>query len=280
MNSVPERGQTTPSLSVIVCTYNRLHVLKDCLDSLREQLDEACAELVVINDGASDGTADFLANEKATMTVGGWNANRGLNAARNEGLRLARAPIVLYFDDDQRPPPGYLLRIQEALKADFDGVGGPLRDQGGGLRTCEQCSIGESTLGSTARQVEVLIGGNMALRKSAFDRCGLFDEDLSGRGDETEWFSRSSDLRFYYDPDLWVWHSRDDFSLWDLATHGYRQGKAIPQFDSKTGAAPQRHLRQAVRFAAHAARRRCANGVVKLSRECGAAAAQVRGQRG
>ena len=33
--------------------------------------------------------------------------------------------------------------------------------------------------------------------------------DYQGGGDETEWFKRASDLRFYYDPDLWVWHRRD-----------------------------------------------------------------------
>ena len=51
---------------------------------------------------------------------------------------------------------------------DLDGIGGPLRDKGGGLHTCKKCSLGDSTLGDEARMVDRLIGGNMALRVSAF----------------------------------------------------------------------------------------------------------------
>ena len=59
--------------------------------------------------------------------------------------------------------------------------------------------------------------------------------DYQGGGDETEWFKRASDLRFYYDPDLWVWHRRDSFSVRDLCSYAYRQGKAAPVLESIVG---------------------------------------------
>ena len=120
-------------LSVIICTYNRSHLLEGCIEALGRQLVEANAELVVVDDGSRDETQDVIDRSAVPIVGGGWVDNRGLNAARNEGLRLASAPVVLYFDDDQIPPAGYLKHVVRALGPDLDGIGGPLRDKGGGL---------------------------------------------------------------------------------------------------------------------------------------------------
>jgi GT2 family glycosyltransferase len=183
---------------------------------------------------------------------------------------------VLFFDDDQIPPDDYLAKVVRSLHADYDGVGGPLSDKGGGLHTCKKCSLGDSTLGDEARMVDRLIGGNMALRVSAFKDAGFFDERLSGRGDETEWFKRASDLRFYYDPDLWVWHRRDSFSVRDLCSYAYRQGKATPVFESITGVGPSGRVQRAARYGAHALLHRCSHGLELFCREMGALSVRVR----
>ena len=60
-----------------------------------------------------------------------------------------------------------------------------------------------------------LLGGNMAIRRSAIDAAGPFDERLRGRGDETEWFARSK-ASFLYDPALVIRHRRDDTGLLEL----------------------------------------------------------------
>ena len=263
-------------LSVIICTYNRSHLLEGCIEALGRQLVEANAELVVVDDGSRDETQDVIDPSAVPIVGGGWVDNRGLNAARNEGLRLASAPVVLYFDDDQIPPAGYLKHVVRALGPDLDGIGGPLRDKGGGLHTCKKCSLGDSTLGDEARMVDRLIGGNMALRVSAFKGAGLFDERLSGRGDETEWFKRASDLRFYYDPDLWVWHRRDSFSVRDLCSYAYRQGKAAPVLESIVGSSRRPRGRGAMRVLGHAVRHRCSHGLELFCRELGALSVRIR----
>lgn len=259
-----------PLLSVVICTYNRSHLLQGCIEAIGEQLRDARSELVVVDDGSSDRTQAVIDASGVQVVRGGWRENRGLNAARNEGLRLASAPIVLFFDDDQVPPDGYLAHVIQTLDEDLDGVGGPLRDRGGGLRTCSRCSLGDSTLGGRRRLVDRLIGGNMALRARSFVSVGLFDERLSGRGDETEWFLRASGLRFLYEPELWVWHRRDSFGVVDLCRYAFRQGKAAPTFEAITAGERRRRVPMMVRYLGHALRHRCSHGLELACRELGA----------
>jgi hypothetical protein len=186
---------------------------------------------------------------------------------------------VLFFDDDQIPPDDYLAKVVRSLHADYDGVGGPVRDMGDGPRTCARCSsLGDVTRGDERGENSRLLGGNMAIRKSAFEEVGLFDERLSGRGDETEWFSRSTHLRFFYDPDLWAWHRRDMFSLPALCRHAFRQGKATPVFESITGVGPSGRVQRAARYGAHALLHRCSHGLELSFRELGALAGAWQGK--
>lgn len=267
-----------PPLSVVVCTYSRSNLLQSCLASLIPQASSNGVEIVVVNDGSTDNTGDLLKEYGLKITAAGWSQNRGLNAARNEGIRIARSDVVLFFDDDQIAPEGYLAKMLAALQTDCDGVGGPVWDRGQGLRTCDSCAfIGDVTLGDEARDSWRLLGGNMAVRKSAFSTVGPFEERLSGRGDESEWFMRAKDLRFCYDPGLWAWHRRDTFGWTALCAHGLRQGAALPVLDRIVGGASTRqHFSKAIRYFSHAAFRRCSHGLELACRELGAVLGAIR----
>ena len=110
----------------------------------------------------------------------------------------------------------------------------------------------------------------MAIRRRVFDEVGLFDERISGRGDETEWFHRAG-LVFRYDQSLIIWHTREGATISSLVAAGYRQGRAVPlamaQIDAGTW---KPRLSRVWRFVGHAVRRRCVNGLLQASRELGA----------
>jgi glycosyltransferase involved in cell wall biosynthesis len=99
-----------PEISVVLPTFNRKETLSLCLRALeRQEAPSGIAELVVVDDGSTDGTVDFLEAEAAR--AGGRlrfmrQANRGPAAARNNGIALARAPLVLLLDDDVVAEPG------------------------------------------------------------------------------------------------------------------------------------------------------------------------------
>jgi glycosyltransferase involved in cell wall biosynthesis len=108
----------TVLISVVVPTYNYAHYLPRALGSVTAQL-EADVEVVVVDDGSVDGTAELLSEY-----VRRWpsirvvsQANAGAAAARNTGIRVARGEYVLPLDADDELTPGALQAFKRALVA-------------------------------------------------------------------------------------------------------------------------------------------------------------------
>lgn len=93
--------------SIIVPAYNVAKFLPRCVESLLAQT-EASIEVVVVNDGSSDGLtgdlADRLAEQDGRIRVE-HQENGGLSAARNAGLRMATGDYVLFVDGDDWAEP-------------------------------------------------------------------------------------------------------------------------------------------------------------------------------
>jgi glycosyltransferase involved in cell wall biosynthesis/peptidoglycan/xylan/chitin deacetylase (PgdA/CDA1 family) len=89
-------------ISVIVPTYNRRHSLSRVLDTLLEQtFPRDDYEIVVVDDGSTDGTAQLLAGMPADGRLGVVERfNGGPGAARNSGIAVARGELLLFVDDD------------------------------------------------------------------------------------------------------------------------------------------------------------------------------------
>ena len=89
-------------VSVVITTYNRLSGLRRCLESLAGQTFPSHEyEVVVVADGCSDGTANFLETYVAPHPFQ-WvaQANAGQATAQNAGVALAKGTIVVFMDDD------------------------------------------------------------------------------------------------------------------------------------------------------------------------------------
>ena len=103
----------SPRISVLIATHDRPELLRACLASFAEQtLDRSEFEVVLVDDGSRDpvlpGVVDELAGRLQIVGVGIRHAGRA--AAKNLAVMLARAPVVLFFDDDDRAAPDYLER--------------------------------------------------------------------------------------------------------------------------------------------------------------------------
>ena len=99
-------GKTNPRVSVIIPTYNRGWTLQAAMDSVLAQtyLD---FELIVVDDGSSDDTAEILAAYGPEVKRI-RQANAGVSAARNTGIRAARGELVAFLDSDDRWLPDKL----------------------------------------------------------------------------------------------------------------------------------------------------------------------------
>ncbi|QFR32046.1 glycosyltransferase family 2 protein [Ancylobacter sp. TS-1] len=101
------------AFSVILPTFDRMPILDDCLRLLLAQTHRNF-EVIVVDDGSTDGTGDWLHRHYAAELAQGrmvylrLSENFGVAAARNAGLLMARHPWIAYADSDNLPSPGLL----------------------------------------------------------------------------------------------------------------------------------------------------------------------------
>ena len=87
-----------PLVSVIIPTYNRGWILQEAIDSVLEQ-DFHDYELIVVDDGSVDNTPTILKAYKNEITVL-RQANQGVSAARNSGIKAATGRLISFLDSD------------------------------------------------------------------------------------------------------------------------------------------------------------------------------------
>ncbi len=91
-----------PAITALICTYNRAYYLEKVLLSFEEQtLSKSEFEILLINDGSDDDTADVVDKFKNRLPIRYFfHENMGLAASKNRGIEEAKAPIVVFVDDD------------------------------------------------------------------------------------------------------------------------------------------------------------------------------------
>ncbi len=117
-----ESSAEVPRVSVVICTLNGAKRLARCLTAVRNQSLGRNFQLIVVDDGSTDHSAEVAAAFDAEVIR--HETNRGVAAARNTGLDAARAPIVASLDDDCEAEPDWLERLLAGLVDGVAGVGG------------------------------------------------------------------------------------------------------------------------------------------------------------
>jgi GT2 family glycosyltransferase len=193
----------TPDVSVVVCTRNRATLLADALASLYDlSTDEFVYEIVVVDNGSTDGTRAVVkhAGTESKHTIRYvCEAETGIVAARNRGIAEAQGNWIAFFDDDQLADWHWLAELYRgASERGALSVGGAVN-----LALPADCQR------SLAPQVRMLLGealhgdepfryggrvtpgcGNWMLARSAFERVGVFQQSIAGRGEDTDLFER------------------------------------------------------------------------------------------
>ncbi|MFV2030901.1 MAG: glycosyltransferase family 2 protein [Gammaproteobacteria bacterium] len=99
-------------ISVIIPSYNRLHTLTRAIDSILSQ-DSPVDEIIVIDDGSSDGTADRISQNYPGLRLI-YQSNRGVSAARNAGISRAIHQWIAFLDSDDTWSPSKISEIRLA----------------------------------------------------------------------------------------------------------------------------------------------------------------------
>ncbi|HEY6299323.1 MAG TPA: glycosyltransferase family A protein [Candidatus Binatus sp.] len=108
----------TPDVSVIIPTYNRRAMLPEAIDSVLAQSNQSF-ELIVVDDGSTDGSAENLARLGQTIRFERID-HCGPASARNRGVAMARAPLIAFLDSDDLWAPTKLERQLAFMRANLD----------------------------------------------------------------------------------------------------------------------------------------------------------------
>ena len=276
-----------PEVSVVVPTMGRAEYLGVTLRSLAAQEVEASYEVIVVDDGSTDRTAEVVS--RAGVRGVRHPERRSLNAARNSGIRAARADLIAFVDDDVEAPPQWLGALVEgaARYPDAEAFGGPIRArlEGSPPRGCGRDSplITSLDLGPEDREAERVWGANLAVRRAAVARVGEFDESLVRLyGDEEEWLGRLREAggKIVSLAAAGLDHRRAgaDSRLRSLARAAFTRGRASRANDRSRGAEPSiaRELRVLAGCCWHAIRRFCPQGMVMAAHSFGRVIEAVR----
>jgi len=214
--------------SVVIATYNRAADLRDTLASLAGLRPDDSWEVIVVDNNSTDDTRSVVDQAAATFPAPlhyVFECVQGRSPALNSGIRRALGQIVVTTDDDVRVEPDWLDRAAEALAAlQCDYVGGRVLPIWGGPRPPWLPDHGGkhwaviALLDYGAEPIEfgtrVPLGVNMAFRRDAFERAGLFDVRTGRKagtllGQEVrEWCirGRGAGFRGFYAPAMMVRH--------------------------------------------------------------------------
>jgi GT2 family glycosyltransferase len=198
-----------PKVSVVVCAYNAAATLEDCLSSL-ERLTYPDYEVIVVNDGSRDATADIAQQHPSVKLVS--VSNGGLSAARNIGLANATGEIVAYTDADVRVDPDWLtFLVQPFLTSDVVGAGGPNvvpPDDPPMAQCIARAPGGPTHVLLDDRVAEHVPGCNMAFRREALLAIDGFNPTYLRAGDDVDicWRLQEQGWRIGFAPAALVWH--------------------------------------------------------------------------
>jgi len=178
-------------ISVVICTYNRAHLLTDCLESLYHQdLDINSYEVLVVDNNSSDNTKEIVEQFGKRMKNLHYlfEPSQGLSYARNTGWREAKGRYIGYVDDECRMPAKWLdVAIEIIDYCEPEMFGGP-------YVAVFNVDVPKWTLppyfstfikGANKRFLkndEYISGGNMFIRRDLFEEFGGFDTKIGMKG--------------------------------------------------------------------------------------------------
>ena len=179
-----------PWVSVIVPSFNHAPYLRECLDSVLSQ-DYPKIELVVVDDGSSDGSLDILRSYGPGIMLLQQRGGRQARA-RNLGVAAAKGSLLAFLDSDDRYLPGRISAAVAALRAspNVDVVWGDYRlvDPAGGVIAQPRWAPAHADFRRELIAGNPICNATVTLRRSVLAGIGGFDERVPRVCDGAAWY--------------------------------------------------------------------------------------------
>ena len=264
-----------PKIDIIIPVYRGLEETRTCIESALASDFSADAEIIVINDASPEPElVDWLRTLEKRVTLLHNEQNLGFVGTVNRGMALHPERDVLLLNSDTEVAGDWLDRMQNAAYSEFRiGSVTPFSNSATICSYPQYCQENDLPTGTdvgaldamfqranSAQQVDIptAVGFCMYIRRDCLDDCGLFDQELFGRGygEENEFCIRSSarGWRHVLRGDVFVYH-KGGVSFADTQSENQKAGhraltSVYPNYDliirEHIAADPAAHMRFAV----------------------------------
>jgi O-antigen biosynthesis protein len=222
-------SNTSGRVDIIVPVYRNLALSRRCVESVLAHTNMSTARLVVINDASPEPElahwcSELQSSGKALLLS--HEHNEGFVVSVNAGMALSESHDVVLLNSDTEVPAGWLERLREAAgSADDIATVTPFSNNGSICSYPHFCRSSPLPQGLDSAALDALfaqanrgkvvdlptaVGFCMYIRRSALQRCGLFDAERYGRGygEENDFSLRVAQvgLRNVLCADLFVYH--------------------------------------------------------------------------
>lgn len=224
-------------LSISIVNYNNKEYLKSCLDSIYSHAPETNFEVIVVDNGSSDGSTEAVKHAFSSISLIENSNNLGFVKANNQGIRASQGRYVLSLNNDTIIEDGTLSGLVRFMNEHPDvGACGPkVLNRDGSLQY--QCRRSFPTISSSlfyflrlhrlfpgkkrfgqylmthrnsdeAGEVDSVSGCCMMVRREVIEEVGILDENFIMYGDDLDWCYRikQAGWKVFYVPDYQIVH--------------------------------------------------------------------------
>jgi GT2 family glycosyltransferase len=204
------RIAVSPEVSVVVVTWNGRQYLESCLEAALAQ-SGITAEIILVDNGSSDGTVDYVRTRFPRVRIVALRDNRGFAGGNNAGAREARGEFLAFLNNDTIADHTWLRSLRDGVDAQsrvllatsrivyahdasiIDSAGDGLYRAGGAYKRHHGGPAAEAAV---SREVFGVCGAACLISKRVFDELGGFDEDFFASHEDVD-LSYRARLRGY-----------------------------------------------------------------------------------
>jgi len=233
-----EEIKANPSVTVIVPVKNGEQTIQPLLESLQKlDYDPKKVEVVVVDGNSEDKTREIVKKYPVKLVI---EDKKGINLARNMGIKNSNGEIIAFTDSDCIVPSNWITKIVENFKDP------QVSCVGGSAIALDNDFVSQYADNSIVRLMPVFkkreelkqvkpffghpAGCNMAFRRKAVEEVGFFDEQIQYGFDEVEFADRicRAGYTMVLDPEVSVWHKhRSTFGEFLKQNFQYGKGSGI-----------------------------------------------------
>ncbi|MFU1793549.1 glycosyltransferase family 2 protein [Paenibacillus azoreducens] len=195
-------GQPFHGTSIVIPSYNQVDYLARCIESIETHTTEPY-EIIVVDNGSTDGTASYLEKRAGQLRFALLEANKGFAGGVNQGLMMAKGDTIVILNNDTLVTPGWLTHMMQCLLSDpMIGVVGPVTNYISGEQQIdvpydtvdemwEYAAVRGKPDKSKWKVTDRLVGFCLLFRRELLKNIGYFDEGFRiGNYEDEDWMIR------------------------------------------------------------------------------------------